>query len=469
MASVLFIQTEWFEHLGLLYLASFIRSRGHRPELRLLRKPAPLLDAVSRLQPAVVAFSATTGAHRQALALARALRPHYSGLILLGGPHPTYFPEVIQDPALDIICRGEGEIPLAELLDRLDRGEDFREVPGLWVKQEGKVFENPPADLIADLDSIPFPDRGLLEQADPFLAKSAMRRLLTMRGCPYRCAYCYNGTLKDLLHGHGPYLRQRSVDNVLAELRQIQGPRTINVVDDTFGVKRDWALEFLERYAREFGWPLIVNARVELLDEDLARALKAANCHCVQIGIESGDAKIREQVLGRKVSEDKILAAAELLHRHRLQFLTYNMIGLPGETLDQAFATLALNGRLRAQFPRVSIFQPYPRTALGDQARALGLVAPDYAADQVSESYFRRSVLKRPDIRRLENLHKLFWPAIHWPGLKPLLLAATRLPANPLFDLVFLTSIGLQYRAATNRPLAETIALGLKNLRAYFS
>jgi len=296
-----------------------------------------------------------------------------------------------------------------------------------------------------------------------------MRRLVTMRGCPYRCAYCYNGTLQDILHGRGRYLRQRSVENVLAEVRTIPGPKTINIVDDTFGVKREWALLFLDRYRREFGWPLIVNARIELLDEELIRALKAANCHCVQIGLESGDAKVRERVLGRKVSDDTIAAAAESLHRHGLKFLTYNMIGLPEETLDQALTTLALNGRLRADYPRVSLFQPYPRTALGDQARALGLVAPDYAADQVSESYFRRSVLRRPDIRRFENLQKLFWPAVRWPRLRPAVLALTRLPPNPLFDLIFLASIGLQYRAATNRPLRETVALGIKNLRAYFS
>jgi len=469
MATVLLIQTGWFEHLGLLYLASFVRSRGHRPELRVLRQPRALQAAVAQIQPQVVAFSATTGMHRRVLELARSLRPFFPGLILLGGPHPTYFPEVIQDPGLDVICRGEGEKPLADLLDCLDRGEDFTRVRGLWVKREGEVVENPPADLIEDLDSIPFPDRGLLEAADPFLGRSAMRRLVTMRGCPYRCAYCYNGTLQDLLHGHGRYLRQRSVDNVLAELRTLPGPKTINLVDDTFGVKREWALDFLDRYRREFGWPLIVNARVELLDEELIRALQAANCHCVQIGLESGDARIREQVLGRKVSEDKILAAGEALHRHGLKFLTYNMIGLPEETLDQAMATLALNGRLAADFPRVSIFQPYPRTALGDQARNSGLVAPDYAADQVSESYFRHSVLRRPDIRRFENLHKLFWPAIRWPRLRPAARALTRLPRNPLFDLIFLVSIGLQYRAATNRPLGETLALGWKNLRAYFS
>lgn len=469
MATILFIQTEWFEHLGLLYLASFIQTHGHQPRLRLLRRPGPLLAAVSALRPAVVAFSATTGAHRLALTLARALRPHYSGLILLGGPHPTFFPEVLEDPALDLICRGEGERPLTELLDRLDQGRDYLEVPGLWVKREGRVQENPPAELIENLDTIPFPDRQLLEKADPFFRHSAMRRVLTMRGCPYRCAYCYNGALQDLLHGHGRYLRQRSVDNVLAELRQFPGPKTINVVDDTFGVKRDWALLFLERYAREFGWPLIVNARVELLDEEMIRALKAANCHCVQLGIESGDENLRAQLLGRTVSNEQILAVAEILHRHRLPFLTYNMIGLPGETLDQAYATLTLNGRLRARFPRVSIFQPYPRTPLGDQARALGLVPADYAADQVAESYFRHSVLKQPDIRRIENLHKLFWPVMRWPRLKPLWLAATRLPSNLLFDLIFLLSIGLQYRAATNRSLSETIALGFKNLRAYFS
>ena len=469
MATVLLIQTEWFEHLGLLYLAAFVRRRGHRPALRVLRQPGLLQAAVAELEPEVVAFSATTGMHRRVLELARGLRPVFPGLILLGGPHPTYFPEVIQDPGLDLICRGEGEMPLAELLDALDQGRDFSGLPGLWIKREGRVIENPPADLIEDLDSLPFPDRGLLEQADAFFGRSAMRRVVTMRGCPYRCAYCYNGTLQDLLHGHGRYLRQRSVENVLAELRTLPGPKTINLVDDTFGVKRDWALEFLGRYAREFGWPLIVNARIELLDEELIRALKAANCHCVQIGLESGDAEIREQVLGRKLSEEKILAAGEALHRHGLKFLTYNMIGLPEETLDQALATLALNGRLRADYPRVSIFQPYPRTALGDQARALGLVAPDYAADQVSESYFRHSVLRRPDIRRFENLHKLFWPAIRWPRLQPVIRALTRLPRNPLFDLIFLFSIGLQYRSATNRPLGETWRLGWKNLRAYFS
>jgi radical SAM superfamily enzyme YgiQ (UPF0313 family) len=469
MATVLLIQTEWFEHLGLLYLASYARDRGHRSELRVLRRPRPLQAAVAELKPQVVAFSATTGLHRRVLDLARTLRPYYPGLVLLGGAHPTYFPEVIQDPGLDLICRGEGEKPLAELLDCLDQGRDFSGVPGLWVKRAGQVTENPPADLIEDLDSIPFPDRSLLERADPFFHRSAMRRLVTMRGCPYRCAYCYNGTLQDLLHGHGRYLRQRSVENVLAELRTLPGPRTINLVDDTFGVKREWALEFLDRYGREFGWPLIVNARVELLDEELIRALKTANCHCVQIGLESGDAKIREQVLGRKVAEEKILAAGAALHRHGLKFLTYNMIGLPEETLDQALATLALNGRLQVDYPRVSIFQPYPRTALGDQARALGLVAPDYAADQVAESYFRRSVLRRPDIHRFENLHKLFWPAIRWPRLQPLVRALTRLPHNPLFDLIFLFSIGVQYRAATNRPRGETLELGWKNLRAYFS
>ena len=75
---------------------------------------------------------------------------------------------------------------------------------------------------------------------------------------------------------------------------------------------------------------------------------------------------------------------------------------------------------------------------------------------------------ERAEVRRIENLHKLFSPYVRHPRLRPLILRLCRLPANPLFDAVFLASMGLQYRGATNRGLAETAALGLRNLRGYF-
>jgi radical SAM superfamily enzyme YgiQ (UPF0313 family) len=390
----------------------------------------------------------------------------------MGGAHPTFFPEVLNHPALDLICRGEGEVPLATLLDRIEQGRPYHDVPGLWAKADGKVIENPLADLIADLDSLPFPARDLLDREDPWFKRSAMRRVLTGRGCPHQCSYCFNQSLREMLNGKGPYVRLRGVDHVMAELKTIaaEGAKTVNFTDDTFGLKRSWALELLDRHRAEIKLPFIVNLRPEQVDAELARALKNAGCHCAQIGVESASPQLRRDLLGRETTDLELESAARLIKESGIRLLTYNMVGLPGETLEQAAATLEWNARLKVDFPRVSIFQPYPRTAIGERILAENEAArASLAPGRIGESYFRNSPLQGDSFRRIENLHKLFLPYLKLPAARPALRALTRLPGNPIFDLVFLASLGLQYRAATNRTWSETAVLGLRNLRAYFS
>lgn len=473
MARVTFIQTEWFEHLGILSLAAYVRSRGHEPSLIVSRSLKRTAARIFSDPPDLVAFSSTTGGHRKALALALALRPFYPGKIIMGGPHPTFFPEVIEHPALDLVCRGEGETALAGLLDRLDRDEDFSELPGLWVKRGDGIVRNPLAELIADLDALPFPDRRLLEEAAPFFKTFSMRRVMAGRGCPHRCAYCFNQALAELVRGKGPYLRLRSVDHVIAELKAVKanGRPTINFVDDTFGLKKSWSLELLERCRAEIQLPLIVNLRPEQVDGELMAALVKAGGYCVQLGIESADPKSRSELLSREMTNEVIEEAARRIKEAGLKLLTYNMVGLPGESLAAAGRTIAWNRELKADFPRISIFQPYPRTELGGR---LLKELPDQAGasldpDLISESYFRSSPLAGPEPRRIENLHKLFWPYLKFPAARGAIEKLTRFPKNPFFDLAFLVSIGVQYRKATNQGWRETIALGLKNLRAYFS
>jgi anaerobic magnesium-protoporphyrin IX monomethyl ester cyclase len=474
MAKVLFIQTDWFEHLGLLYLSACLSQRGHKAELRIGRRARTLIREIRRLEPDLVAMTATTGSHQLVLSLARSIRQSFRGPLILGGPHPTFFPEVLADPGIDMICRGEGETTLADLLERLHDPTSHQDIPGLSIKTEEGISVSPPARLIENLDTIPFPDRDLYFRNYAFFRRSSMRRVITMRGCPYECTYCYNRALKDLYRGLGPYVRQRSVENVLEEIRTFSArpgrgkPRTLNFVDDTFALNRKWTLEFLERYSCEFSYPFIINTRAELLDEELISALAQAGCYCVQIGIETGDETLRREILGRKVSNEIIRKASAWLSESGIRVLTYNMLGLPAETIDQAFATMELNQELRADFPRFSIYQPYPKTALAEKARELGLIQEDLDTNRISESYFQKSVLNRADIHLFENLHKLFYPAVRWPRTRPLLKRLIKVPPNPLFHLAFLISIGAQYARATNRTLRETLELGLRSLRNYF-
>jgi len=471
MAHVTFVQTEWFEHLGLLALAAYVRSAGHQVNLVLGRNPRKVIPEIIDNSPDLVAFTATTGAHKAALSISEKLRSCFQKPIIMGGPHPTFFPEVLSHVGLDAVCRGEGELPLAELLDRLDKKQSIADVPGLWVKQNGDIVKNTLPDLISDLDSLPFPAHDLLAQADPYLAGPGMKRVMAGRGCPYHCTYCFNDAMQELVRGKGPYVRLRSVDNVMAEVKSLaeRGATTINFVDDTFGLKRNWALSLLERLKSDVGLPYIINLRPEQVDNELADALADSGCYCVQLGAESADALTRKEILGRDVSDDQLDKAADLIKQKGIRLLTYNMVGIPGETLEGAARTLEWNARLNVDFPRVSIFQPYPRTVLGEKFLQESGGGNTGAIELVSESYFRRSPLQGKEYRRIENLHKLFMPYIRSPSLRGAILKVSGLPSNPLFDLVFLLSMGAQYRKATNRGIRETLRLGLRNLKAYFT
>ncbi len=471
MARITFVQTEWFEHLGLLSLAAYVRAGGHQVDLALGRNPRKVLPAIMESDPDMVALTATTGVHRTALKIAEKLRDCFSGPIIMGGPHPTFFPEVIQHHGLDAICRGEGEVPLTELLFRLDQKQSLNDVPGLWVKENGNIVKNPLPDLIADLDSVPFPAHDLLSKADPFFQRPGMRRVMAGRGCPYHCTYCFNNAMQELVRGKGPYVRLRSADNVMAEVKELaaKGAETINFVDDTFGLKRSWTLELVGRLGSEVGLPYIVNLRPEQVDAELASALASSGCYCVQLGVESADASVRKELLARDVSDHELEEAAVLIKSHGIRLLTYNMVGIPGETLEDASRTLEWNARLGVDFPRVSIFQPYPRTVLGEKTLGELNNGSKDPSESVSESYFRRSPLCGREYRNIENLQKLFMLYIRYPRLRRFILLLSKLPANPCFDLVFLVSMGSQYRRATNRGIRETILLGFRNLVAYFT
>src|SRR5262249_30736818 len=141
---VLFVvkEIEGAEPIGALYVAGCLQQAGH--ECRFVgTRGNDVAEEVRRFEPRVVAFGATTGLHRYYLRLAahiKALRPDC--LTLMGGPHPTYFPEVIQSPGLDMICQGEGEDAAVEVAAALDRGDDHRLIRDLWVKHEGRIYRN---------------------------------------------------------------------------------------------------------------------------------------------------------------------------------------------------------------------------------------------------------------------------------------------------------------------------------------
>jgi len=469
MPGILFLQTDWLEHLGPLYLAGFLRAKGVKAGLLISRSPKKILYEISRARPDLLGVSLASAGHKSILNLLAKIKALSQIPILLGGPHPTFFPEALANPAIDFIIRGEAEESLEQLMTALGNNLSLEKVPGLGYKQNGQLKYNQPARLLENLDQIPFPDRSLYLRYG-FFRRLSMRRVITCRGCPFHCRYCFNAPLREFYQGCGKYVRQRSPENIIAELKELKAiSRTINFVDDSFGLNRQIALELFARYRKEIGLPFIINLRPEQVDPELAKALSQAGCWCAQIGIESGNDRLRENVLGRKISKEQIQSAVHCLQEQKIKILSYNMLGIPGENLDQGFETIRLNRELKIEFPRFSIFQPYPGTELGEEIVRKGLAKREDLLDKFSASYFHQSPLKLPEIRKLENLQKLFLPAIRFASLEPLIKNLARLPRNPLFDLIFLSALALQYRRATNLSISETLEYGLKNLSLYFS
>jgi radical SAM superfamily enzyme YgiQ (UPF0313 family) len=439
---VLFIAQQIdYEPQGIMCLSSALKAAGHEVELAVGAHQDPVAFA-REFRPDIAAYSVITGSQRYYLDLNRKLKAELPGVFsAFGGPHPTFFPEMVSEEGVDGICRGEGEDALVELVETLDGdGPDAVSRVQNWsFRRNGDVITNPVRPYTGDLDSLPFPDRALVYERDAIAARSKIKHFLTGRGCPYNCTYCFNHALSEIYRGKGKRFRQRSVDHVIEEIRWVREHYPLEFVvfvDDTFVLSEEWLAEFTEKYPRWVGLPFFCNTRANLVTADQVSLLREAGCHCTSMGVETGDDRIRNELLKRRMSTEQILEAARLMHDGGLSFTTTNMIGLPTSTLEDDFETLRLNIEARPAYAHVFIFQPYPRTELGEFTREHGWMVGTF--DDIGEVAWDHSVLEFTDEhkRGLAVLQRFFAIGVEWPWLVPLIRVSMRVPDNPVFWLL---------------------------------
>jgi len=467
MAKLLFIQNIPYEFMGPMYISAVLKRGGHSVELAAGADFDAVKTAVERFRPDVAAFPVMTGQHRWALEVGRKIKKNYGVATLYGGPHASFFPEFIEEDGVDILCRGEGEDAVLELMDRVGNGSDIKDIPNLFVKSARGIWRNEVRPLRADLDSYPFCDRTLYARL-PDMPDAGVANIITSRGCVYRCSFCFEESMKELYRGKGRYVRFRSVERVIEELREIKrerSPRVIYFCDDVFGINKDWLREFLPAYKREIGLEFLCLVRADVVasDADYARRLYDAGGKVVFFGIETGSERLRNKVLKKNLGDAAIRQAAASLHGAGIKFRTYNILGLPGETLDEAYETVRMNTEIGADYPWCSIFSPYPRTELALYAAEKGYLPPDFSPDDIPRSFFIDSSLNMKDIRRIENLHKFFQTAVLWPWTLPAVRLLVKLPPNPLFRLWFALVYFVVHVGSERRNFFRTLVFALKN------
>jgi len=452
MANIVFLQKQTEELLGPMYLSAMLKSHGHHCEIYVepLEKSCIVEKALSSPNsPDIIAFSCLSTDFHWALRKAEMVKKASDVLTLLGGTQITLNPEAaIRNPHVDVLCRGEGEHPILELAEAVDAKGDFSHIPNLWVKNSKAILRNDLRDLIEDLDGLPFPDRSLYRKY-PRFDTYACRPIHIGRGCPFNCSYCHNEAKRHIFSGKGTYVRCRSVDNVIDEIEHLKNtcqPRVLHFVDDSFGSDRRWTADFLEKLREQKGRKpiLYANTRADLVNETLCQAFTRYGSHLfrIRIALECADPHVRQSLLNKKLSNKDLYRCADLFHRHKIPFVTYNMVGLPGEGPEKDLDTLKMNIQIKPTSALCFVFQPFLGTQLAEH-----VINKGYASrEEIEESgkgdyqgyYDSRSLLHQPGIRQSENIHRIFSLAVCCPCLYPLLSRATAFEKlSFLFDRLY--------------------------------
>ncbi len=434
MAKVLFIQRQYFEYPGLMLISAVLKQHGHETDVLITSSPKRAVRRAAKYMPDVVGYPCTTGEHLQMLKIASSVKQAHPWVInLFGGHHAAFMADqLLENDAVDMVCVGEGEYPTLDLANAMDGYGVIDRILNLQVKipSYGTIVRNDLRQL-NDLDELPFADRELYK--DYALIYGNTEKIFSIgRGCPMSCSFCYVKRHKEQCRGLGKYIRLRSVENVIAEIKQ-SGAGVVNIRDETFMLNREYALRLLAAL-KGLGIKLKISARFDELDEEIIIALRDAGCVEVNCGLESGVERLWHMILNKQLSDETVIRNAALLKIHGIKLFCSTIMGFPGEQLGDAMKTVEMLIELGADYPAVGFFHPYPGTALTDTAIRDGLLEADYA-DRVGMDY-NTPYIKLKSKNRYVRLKRLALFTVLFPQFFCLLGIMIRLPLGPAYKML---------------------------------
>lgn len=442
---LLFIQANGLSELiGFANISAYLKHHGHQVDLLLLSHSKDCLKEIEEFKPDLLGFSAFTGMHKSVFRIATIMKKRLDIPVIIGGPHPTFYPECIEEyPGIDFMCCGEGEQVLLNLFNAIKSGSDYTSIPGLTVRTNGKVIYNGVAPINYDIDNVPLPDRDLYFGKYKFLADMPMKRFVAGYGCPFDCTFCDQPMIRKILGiPKSKFMRQKSVEHVIQEIEYIKSKyvlKRVHFSDDFFGLNIVWLQKFAKEYRRRISLPYSCNLRFDFLKEETVKLLKESNCFAAQVGLESGNEDLRNLVLKKRVSNEQVIKGAELLKKYGIKLFTTNIIGLPGETLENAFETIRLNHRIGAKYIRINTLIPYPRTEIYEEAVKRGFIEPYSWNDMKSDSL--KIYCKTLFENEFKNIITLFYYMIKFPRMLPIFKRLIKLKHNRIYKFFGIINI----------------------------
>jgi len=393
--------------LGMAYIVSYIRKKGHSVKLIDLKDPKiswkeDIIPYIKKEKPRFVGMTCYTPSINDVLRICRLIKDIDKNIkTVLGGAHPSAAPEAtIKNKEVDFVVYGEGEETFLEMLEQ----RDLSKIKGIYYKNKGKITRNPPRELIKNLDSLPWPAYDMLPikiYGNPFLGESMI--FATGRGCPFRCIFCSSGVMYKHTY------RVRSVKDVVDELAYLHRKHKIKnfiFVDDTFTAIPKRTEEMCKEIIRrklKISW--MCDTRVNTVSEKLFRIMKKAGCRIVKFGIESGDQKILDSI-NKNIRLEEVHNAVKMAKKVGLQTHAFFILGLPYDTEETMNKTIELSKKLPLDFVQFSILTPYPGTKtfeMAEKGEGIRLLSDDWG----NFMRYGEPIVELPTVsaKRLEQLH----------------------------------------------------------------
>jgi len=400
--------------LSLAFIAAVLEKNGQK--VNIIDAQALGIDenevAIRTSGTDVVGITSMTPTFNSAVRTAKAIKKNNNScFIVMGGPHVTVLPEkTLEDvKEIDAIVIGEGELTIVELIKAIENKKSFENILGISYRKDGKIITTQARPPIENLDMLPMPAYNLLpikkyRPFPPHGKKLPYMALITTRGCPYRCIFCFKSIFGRRCVAKSPKMLVDEIKTLIEKF----GVKELLFYDDSFTIDRNRTIEFCnELIKNNIKIPWSCETRVNLVDKEVLEKMKEAGCYIISYGVESGDQTILDN-LRKDITIEQAKTAFKLTKETRILTVAYFMIGSPGDTNETIRKTIDFAKELNADFAQFSITTPFPGSELFDNLIKKGIKIEDWDKASYVTSKSKSVPVSLTDELTAEDLKKWY-------------------------------------------------------------
>lgn len=422
--------------LSIMYLSAYLKSKGLNVELidycvdrrkisdfslknTYIKK---LINNIKEFNPNIIGMTVFSRELKEIAILCQLLKKEIkTAFIVLGGPHPTAMPREVleQIPECDFVVRGEGEKILYNLVIALSKNIDLRDVKGISFRTKtNQIYHSKDADIISDLDLLPFPDRSSLIHNYKNIKYSSILYgyptdiIITSRGCPFQCHFCFKVCEK---------YRNRSPENVLEEIDWVVkniSPKHIQIMDDSFTIEKERCVKILDLLIqKKYPCKFKIRSRVNAIDEDLLRKMQQAGIDTIVYGFESGSQKMLD-AFNKRTSVTENIRACQLTKKAGINCFGDMILFYPGETMETLKETEQFIKKAKPTGVKFYVLTPLPKTKVYNDAKKnnnliggwnIGEKTPWIKLDKFKDIDEMQKLARNMFIKTMLNYHRMGW------------------------------------------------------------